>query len=75
MVYLVVSLCIMKSKSRRDYDISAAREVFNANYVSVYSFLAINGVSILASDQTVMGFLEDCYENGHLAFDRLTAWL
>lgn len=46
-----------------------------AAFAVASSFLAINGIGLIADEDTVMAFLLPLYESNTLSFDLLETWL
>lgn len=44
-------------------------------FAAAYTFLAVNGVTIAATAETLRDFLEYLYTNNLLSFEQLDAWL
>ena len=44
-------------------------------FASMYTFLAINGISITADSDSAWGFVSARYADGDFRFDKLEAWL
>lgn len=44
-------------------------------FAAMFTFLAINNVTLTANTDDTWAFLSDLYENGTFTFDRLDTWL